>query len=440
MSDYMFMLESHLSASQNRVVSQVQAAAAKANVNLFLTGGAVRDMLGGFPIRDLDFRVEGNALKLAKVLAESASARIVSVDEQRRSAEMVFPDRVTAEISMARQERYARPGARPTVTPATIQEDLCCRDFTINALALSLNRASLGLLLDPTNGLADLEQKELRTAYPRALYDDPARLLRLIRFKVRFSMTIEPRTAQQYENARLEEMEQLIAPRRVFEELVQVAEEADPGEVLQALSAEGLLAQILPKAAAQKLNLSGFARLQKARQMIPFGGGVAVNNLPLFLYLLTENLSAAERSALVKAASVKKSELDLVKRLHTDAKRLERELRSARVAKPSQVYQVLVKAPGEQILYLFLTSSQRQVQDRIRNFFQRYLPAAAEITDRQVSAQGVEPASPKFKKLKSELILARLDGRAKKPAEPPSPAEAIPAEPAAVRTAHARGR
>jgi tRNA nucleotidyltransferase/poly(A) polymerase len=372
-------------------------------------------------------------------VADSASARILSVDEQRRSAELMFPVRVTAEISTARQERYSRPGARPTVTPATIQEDLCCRDFTINALALSLNRASLGLLLDPTNGLADLEQKELRTAYPRALYDDPARLLRLVRFKVRFSMTVEPRTAQQYENARLDEMEKLIPPRRVFDELVQVAEEANPGEVLQALSSEGLLAQILPQTAAQKLNFSGFARLQKARQMMPVGGGVAVNNMPLFLYLLTENLSTAERSALAKAASVKKSELDLVKSLHADSKKLERELRSARVTKPSHVYQVLVKAPGEQILYLYLTSTQRQVQDRIRNYFQRYLPAASEITDRQVSAGGLEPDSPKFKKLKAELIVARLDSRAKKAAEPP-PAEALPAEPVAARTAQARGR
>ncbi len=75
MSDYMFMLESHLSAIQNRAVAMIQAAAASADVNLFLTGGAVRDMLGGFPIRDLDFTVEGNALKLAKAVEAKGGAR-----------------------------------------------------------------------------------------------------------------------------------------------------------------------------------------------------------------------------------------------------------------------------------------------------------------------------------------------------------------------------
>ena len=93
MSDYMFMLENHLSAIQNRAVAEVQAAAAQANVNLFLTGGAVRDMLGGFPIRDLDFTVEGNALKLAKPSRPRRGAKVTAVDEHRKSAELLFPGR-----------------------------------------------------------------------------------------------------------------------------------------------------------------------------------------------------------------------------------------------------------------------------------------------------------------------------------------------------------
>ena len=169
MSDYMFMLENHLSAIQNRIVAQVQATAANAGVNLFLTGGAVRDMLGGFPIRDLDFTVEGNAVKLAKVLEAKADAKVVAVDEHRRSVELMFPGGATAEIAMARQERFPKIGARPVIAPATIQEDLRCRDFTINSIALSLNQASLGLLLDPNNGLADLEHKELPGSQSRAL-------------------------------------------------------------------------------------------------------------------------------------------------------------------------------------------------------------------------------------------------------------------------------
>src|SRR5579871_1751477 len=109
MSDYMFMLDSHLNADQSRIVNQVQSAAGEANANVFLTGGAMRDMLGGFPIRDLDFTVEGNALKLAKAVAQAAKAQIVTTDEHRKSVELLFPGGITAEIAMSRHERYGKP-------------------------------------------------------------------------------------------------------------------------------------------------------------------------------------------------------------------------------------------------------------------------------------------------------------------------------------------
>src|ERR1700733_9292707 len=112
MSDYMFKLESRLSRDQFRVVGQMQAVASAAGVNLFLTGGAMRDMLGGFPVRDLDFVIETNPLKLIKIL-EKSGATIVSTDDLRKAVEMRFAGGVSAELAMARQERYPKSGARP---------------------------------------------------------------------------------------------------------------------------------------------------------------------------------------------------------------------------------------------------------------------------------------------------------------------------------------
>ncbi|MCC7175049.1 MAG: CCA tRNA nucleotidyltransferase [Bryobacterales bacterium] len=435
----MFKLESHLSAAQNRVVKEVQAAAARANVNLFLTGGAVRDMLGGFPIRDLDFTVEGNALKLARALAEKGIAKVTGEDEQRKSAEMVFHGGVAAEIAMARRERYSKPGATPSVSPGTIHEDLRGRDFTINAIALSLNPASLGLLLDPTNGLADLERKEIRAVHSRALYDDPSRMLRLIRFRVRFELTLDERTAQQYENARLDELEKLIPPRQVFKELTEIANEASPGDVFEALAAEKLLPLFLPPSACQKAGRGVFARLQKARQLLPLGIEVPVNHFPLFFFLLTEKLTPSEKSAFMRLTAIRKPELDRVAKLQADSRKLERELRSSRITKPSHVYKTLIGAPGEQLLYLYLTSAHRQVHDRIRNFLQKYLPAAEEITERQVTATGVEAGTAKFKKVLEEMILARVDGRTKKP-PPPDVEEAAPPARNVMAAGHSRGQ
>src|SRR5580658_7991947 len=96
MSDYIFMLESHLSTEQFRVVGEMQAIAAQAGVNLFLTGGAMRDMLGGFPVRDLDFTVEGSASKLANAATRKPGVRIIATDDIRKSVELLFPGNVTA--------------------------------------------------------------------------------------------------------------------------------------------------------------------------------------------------------------------------------------------------------------------------------------------------------------------------------------------------------
>jgi len=427
MSDYMFMLESHLSTEQFRVVKQMQDLAAETGVPLFLTGGALRDMLGGFPVRDLDFTVEGNAPKLAKAAAQKAHASILSTDDFRKSTELRFPGGVTAEIAMARVERFAKSGARPQIAPATIHEDLRCRDFTVNAIALSLNRASLGLPIDPTNGVGDIERKELRAIHNYSFYDNPIRMLRLIRFKVRLNYTVDDRTKNQYENAREAEMLTRITAESLGTELRHMANEPTASDLLQALDDEKLIRLYSPALEGPKLNLPAFAKLQKARLLVPFGVDMHMNNLPLFLSVLLEKLNAKERADVIGNAEISKAEVNASAKLVVVAKKLEREWKSPKLQKASQLYQVMVKTPGELVLYLLVHSTQRIVQDRIRNYFQKYLPASLEVTDDVVAATGVAPGTPKFQRVKEEMILTRLDARPKKPAPAPEPPPPPPA-------------
>ena len=424
MSDYMFMLESHLNADQNRVVAEVQNVASHLNVNLFLTGGAMRDMLGGFPIRDLDFTVEGNALKVAKSVADKTGARIIGIDENRRTAQLIFPGAVQAEIGMSRTEKYAKPGSKPQVTPAFIQDDLRRRDFTINAIALSLNRGSRGLLIDPTNGLADLTTKEMRATHSYAFYEDPARLLRLIRFRVRFTFTVEERTQRQYENAREAELEKLIPGRTLFEELRDIAEEPNAGEIMRELEHAGLLKIFSTALAGAKLSVASIAKLEKLRRLLPGGSGIRPAGMGPFLYVLVEKLSVKERADLIRTLEMHKAEVDLWQKLEPRAKKLEHALKSPRLRLPSQVYQTLTKAPGDELLFLLYRSTQRTVQDRIRNYLQKYYPTAQEVSDADVEKAGAKPGTAKYAKLREELITTRLNTR-KKPAPPP------PIEPAA---------
>jgi tRNA nucleotidyltransferase/poly(A) polymerase len=408
----MFMLENHLTAAQNRVITEVQLAAAEANVSVFLTGGAVRDMFGGFPIRDLDFTLEGPALKIAKTVSERLPAEIVFSDSNRKTAELVSAQGVTFEIGMARTEKYAKPGGKPQVTPSTLHDDLRRRDFTIDALGLSLNRASRGLLLDPTNGMGDLQSHEIRTTQSSAFYDSPVRLLRLHRLRTRFGFTIAERTQSQYQNAREAKVEEHIAPEDLLHELRVAATEPNIADLLQAWDEGHLLQLVTPGLTGQALNISTFQKLQKFRQSLPFGLELGGDQAAVFFSLLAENLPPKDKAA-VAALDAQHSAAWL--KLAARSAKLEKEIASASMHKASKLYALLKNAPGEQVTYLALRSTQRGVQDRIRNFLTKYVPAAQEITDLQVIEAGFTVGTPKFEKAKAEMIAKRLDARPKKP-------------------------
>jgi len=430
MSDYMFMLESHLSADQARVVSEIQAAATHANMNVFLTGGAMRDMLGGFPIVDIDFTIEGNALKLVPAIVKKTNAKVLWEEDNKKLAALQFPSGAKATIGMARQEKYAQPGAKPTVKPASIHEDLRGRDFTINSIALSLNPASRGLLLDPNNGVGDLERKELRAVSNYTLYDDPIRLLRLLRLKVRLSFSIDERTKMQYDNAREAQLETRIPPEDLLEELRHIANEPNVADVVALLEQEKLLLLYSPALEGAKLNTAGLQKLQKARQLVPFGADIHLEPMGLFLYVLLEKLPAKDAAAFVKRMGLTKREVELWQKLEARSKKLEKDLKSAKLQKPSLVYSLLSKSAGDSILFLLARSSERLVHDRIKNYLQKYLPSAQEVTEADVVAAGGKPGTPKFQKVREELILTKLDARPKK--VPPPVVAPPPSGPAPV--------
>ena len=175
MPDYMFQLESRLSPEQRAAMVRIQELASESEANLYLAGGAVRDVVSGMSIRDLDFTIEGNPARIVREL-EKGGARVTREDDSLRATELVLSGDVDASISAAREDIYARPGAKPETRFSTIMEDLRRRDFSINAIAISLNPNSRGLLLDPTNGLADLERHEIRALSIHSFTNQPVRL------------------------------------------------------------------------------------------------------------------------------------------------------------------------------------------------------------------------------------------------------------------------
>src|SRR5499425_3161021 len=211
MPDYMFLLESRLSPEQRAVMLRVQELSAAMGFNLYLTGGTVRDLITGASLRDLDFTVEGNPSKIAREL-EKGGAKVITEDEKLRHVEILFAGDCEGSIAAARDDHYVRPGTRPEIRWSTIMEDLRRRDFSLNAIAISLNPASRGLLLDPTNGLSDIELGEVRALTIHSFTNQPVRLLRVLRFAARMGFKLEQRTQEWFELAIERDLHHSIAP------------------------------------------------------------------------------------------------------------------------------------------------------------------------------------------------------------------------------------
>jgi len=431
MSDYMFVLESHLDAAQNRVVNEMQRVATDAAMNVWLTGGAMRDTLRGARIVDLDFTVERDAVKVGKSLARVCGGKVLSEDSLKRWVELELAGGVRASVSNSRTEKYSKPGAKPQVAPATIHEDLMRRDFTINAMALSLNRGSRGLLIDPANGQADLVNRELRTTNAYALFDDPSRIFRLIRFQYVFGFQIAPRTQSQIENALIGEYHKAAPASVLAEEIRAVSDSENAVAALEAYDRLGLLKIVSPVLTGAKLNSPGLARFEKlAHTVLPadafnqstVGGWLA------FLTVLTEKMNSRDEADVLRKFQLSRKEADGFKKLRSRAKKLETALKSTRITKPSHVYDALKDATANEVLMVLYDSAHRVVQDRIRAYYSKYLPLAQEVTEEQVAATGLKPGTPKFEKTFRDMVTTHLNARPKK-IPPPEP-EVIAGPPA----------
>src|SRR5580704_6248828 len=267
MADYIYTMEIRLTPDQQRGVTLVQDVARAAGMNIYLTGGAVRDIISGFSIRDLDFTVQGNPLKLQKEL-ERAGASIAAADDDLKTLYFTLPGGVRAEISMARTERYEKAGKPPIVAPATIIEDLRRRDFTVNAMALSLNPGSRGLLMDPFNGAADIEAKLLRVLHNYAFVEDPSRLIRATRFAARFHWPLEERTQARFQSAKENNYIDHVSHRAIGIEIEQLAYEDDPLHIIRNLEKEDWLKVLNPHWTSAKADAVGVAALLKTRQQM----------------------------------------------------------------------------------------------------------------------------------------------------------------------------
>ena len=214
--------------------------ASKLGQRVYLVGGIVRDLLLGYPNFDLDLVTEGDAVELANRIARISGAGLVIYP--RFSTAKIKSGDFAIDIATARSETYARPGALPAVTPSSIEKDLFRRDFSINAMAISLTAEDYGQLLDPHRGKDDLHSHLIRILHPDSFSDDATRILRAIRYEQRLGFNLEHETARLLK--RDIPMLDTISGDRIRHELELIFREEHPEHVIKRLGDLGALQRI----------------------------------------------------------------------------------------------------------------------------------------------------------------------------------------------------
>jgi tRNA nucleotidyltransferase/poly(A) polymerase len=427
MADYIYTMEIRLTPDQTKGVNLVQEVARNAGVTLYLTGGAIRDIISGFTIRDLDFTVQGNPLKLQKEL-ERAGAQSAGEDEDTRTLFLVLPGNVRAEIGMAHTETYEKVGRPPVIAPASIQEDLRRRDFTVNAMALSLNEGSRGLLLDPFNGVADIEAKLLRILHNYSFVEDPSRLIRATRFAARFHWPLEERTQQRYDAAKENKYIDHMAKGAIGHEIAQLAHEDDPLNVVKALEREDWLKVLHAHWTAAKMDTAGLAQLMKTRQQM-VDLGYVVDPSAAVLHFLTARLGDKD-IADFRRQIPRKDLVEAWRDIEEHAKGLAKRLTGKEAATPSRTWNLLSSARPEMVLFLAVTARQQAVAEKIKNFFTKWRQVQQRIPLPEMTELLITPQLPEYPKIAREVFMLMLDGKLRsrteilkflKPFAPPPP-------------------
>ena len=382
-------IEARLSEEQRTLLLAAAESAATRGERAFLVGGVVRDLLLGAGGLDLDVMMEGDAREAARGLAAARGGTVKTHD--RFLTATVSVGAVRIDFATARKERYARPGALPTVRPADLDADLARRDFTVNAMAASLDPQRFGDVIDPHGGRADLDAGLVRVLHQRSFTDDATRILRACRYAARFGFALEGETERLAGEAagRLS----AISSSRIRHEIERTLEEAAPGAAFDLAERLGALAAIHP---GFRLGPATARALDEAA-----GGGT------LGFAILGAALSEETAAALAKRLAARAG----IRRAMTDAARLasRREALAAPALRDSEVYAALSPYVREAVLACRLTAGDGIMAERIDDFTGRLADVRPVLSGDDVIALGVEPG-PLIGQLLAELLRARLDG------------------------------
>lgn len=378
----------------------------------YLAGGFVRDLLIGVKNLDLDIAVEGDGPAFAAYASRKMGASLV-VHKKFGTASLIMRKgpRIKIDIATARRESYNKPGALPSVEFSSIKNDLRRRDFTINAMAVSVNREDFGRLLDSFGGVKDIAEKRIRALHEKSFIDDPTRVFRAVRFEQRYGFKIDRSTGRLIKNAVKREMFRGVSGERLREEIVLLLKEKEPLKVIKRMKALDELRFINPKIrfGAGEAALCG----NISREFISYGKYFA-GRRPMDLWLvyfmaMINALSLGAARGVCERFVMSRNDRRRIISAKISANKIARLLSAEEKIKPSRIYRALEGLSHETILFITAKCKKRTAKNRIRRFLDRYRGTRTHIDGSDLKRMGIRPG-PSFAKILKKTLYARMDG------------------------------
>ncbi len=382
---------------------------------VYVVGGVVRDLLLGHVTLDFDLTVEGDGIAFAREVADRYRAGL-AVFERFATARLVFPDGLKMDIATTRRESYALPGVLPTVQPASIEEDLYRRDFTINAIALQLNPGQFGRLLDAYGGQRDLRARTIRVLHAGSFQDDPTRIFRAVRFEQRLKFRLERNTSRLLAHAASTNLIQQLSGPRLQNEILLLLGERDPVRVMARLSKLTLL-RFLHRRLSYTTNVKRvvIAVLKALTWWTRRFPDREIDKPIVYFMALSSESSQAVVARMIRRLALSREQARKVSAGGTLVDRVLKRLADEGIVRPSQVYRLLVDIPDE-TLVLVLAKQMRLQQAAILSRLKGQLVAYMKnrtiktaLMGRDLQSMGLQPG-PQYGTILEKLLDARIDG------------------------------
>lgn len=364
---------------------------------LYLVGGVVRDLLLERINFDIDMVLEGDAIKLAQVIAARFQAK-VTVHPRFGTAKLKWGSR-SADFATARAEIYSKPGALPSVKPGTIKDDLARRDFTINAIAIELNPRHYGGLIDPFHGRQDLRKKLVRVLHEKSFIDDATRIWRALRYEQRLGFSIEPATGLLIKRDILNL--KTISGDRIRHELELVLKEELPEKALSRADETGALAILHPALKGDDWIAETFAEARE--RCLP-----DVPRPEFYLSLLCYRLPSGNLERLIKYLRLPKETAQILRDTLV-IKDKTKELALPGQA-PSAIYELLHGYHLMAYTVNSIGSDSETAAEHIELYLNVLRHVNPALNGEDLKRLGV-PKGPKIKEVLQKLRKARLDGK-----------------------------